>query len=217
MQFMLLALLTVMSPACFVPINAVYEDACLLKKGQVELQGNATMYMLPYATFDMEDFSLITNYNFGGMAGFGVSDKVNLRFRYEYIKCNWWNDEFNDIFDSDVEFPGWHYAEGSAKFSLIQDKLALSAPLGVYLLEGAGLFVFDPRLIYTYRPSDRFSLSVAPKMHVFIGGGSIFAMPGISLGFGFSDDLNKWAFRPEVGFDSYFYLGAGVSFFLGVK
>ncbi len=212
-----LALPVFLSTACFAPINSVYEDACMLKKGQVELQGNASMYSFPFAAFE-EDISFITNYNYGGMVGFGVSDKVNLRLRYEHLYWKWWNEDFGDIFGDDIEnVPGWHYAEASAKFGLIPDRLAISTPLGIYLVDGEHLFVFDPRLIYTFRPSDNFSLSIVPKAHIFFGEGGAFAMPGLSLGFGLSSDLNKWAIRPEVGFDFYFYLGAGFSYYLGRK
>lgn len=217
MLLFILVLPVFLSTACFAPINSVYEDACMLKKGQVELQGNASLYSFPFAAFDAEDISFITNYNFGGMAGFGVSDKVNLRLRYEYLYWKWWNEDFGDIFGDSTTVAGWHYAEASAKFGLIPDRLAISTPLGVYLVDGEQLYVFDPRLIYTFRPSDNFSLSVAPKVHIFFGEGGAFAMPGLSLGFGLSSDLNKWAIRPEVGFDFYFYLGAGFSYYLGVK
>lgn len=218
MLFFVLALPALLSPACFAPINSVYEDACMLNKGQVELQGNASLYSFPFASLEAEDISFITNYNFGGMAGFGVSDKVNLRLRYEYLYWRWWNEDFLDIFgDSTSTVAGWHYAEASAKFGLIPDRLAISTPVGVYLVGGKQLYVFDPRLIYTFRPNDNFSLSVAPKAHIFFGGGGVFAMPGISLGFGLSSDLNKWAIRPEVGYDLYFYLGAGFSYYLGQK
>jgi hypothetical protein len=37
-------------------------------------------------------------------------------------------------------------------------------------------------------------------------------MPGISLGFGVSSDLDRWAFRPEVGWDGFLAFGAALNY-----
>jgi hypothetical protein len=129
----------------------------------------------------------------------------------------WDLDGFLDLDEEDLTLD-WHYAEISAKFSFIKDKLAFSAPLGFYFFSGGyTLYVFDPRLIYTYRANDNFSLSIIPKGHIFFGGGGAALMPGLTLGFGLSSDLDQWAIRPEVGYDGYVYAGAGFCYFFNNK
>ena len=48
-------------------------------------------------------------------------------------------------------------------------------------------------------------------MHVFIGDG-VGILPAINLGLGLSSNLDKWAIRPEIGYDRYFTFGVGVNY-----
>ncbi|MCB9285406.1 MAG: hypothetical protein H6563_15175 [Lewinellaceae bacterium] len=86
--------------------------------------------------------------------------------------------------------------------------------LPAFARQGGSIFVFDPRLIYTYKANNYFSLSVIPKVHLFFGEGDAFLMPGITLGFGLSSNLDKWALRPEVGYDGFLYGGLGFCYFV---
>ena len=67
-----------------------------------------------------------------------------------------------------------------------------------------------PRFFFTLRKGDNFEFNVIPKARIFISEGASF-MPGISVGFGISKNLDRWAIRPEIGYDSYFSLGIGLS------
>lgn len=54
------------------------------------------------------------------------------------------------------------------------------------------------------------TITLIPKVHVLVGkSGSL--VPGLGVGFGISTDLDRWAFRPEVGWDGYFALGAALT------
>ena len=72
------------------------------------------------------------------------------------------------------------------------------------------VFDFKPKAYITFlNDSDQFEFSVIPKCHFYFGNGieslsGTNIMPAISLGAGFSSDLNKWAIRPEIGIEQFF-------------
>jgi hypothetical protein len=57
--------------SCIIPVNLSFDSAKMIKKGDVEFQGNSSYYA--------ED----EQYNFGAKVGLGVSDKYNVKIRYE--------------------------------------------------------------------------------------------------------------------------------------
>jgi len=204
--------LAVLSTGCFAPINSVFESAKMLEDGEIDLQGSYSTY---YTTFDDDDFSSgNTNNNIGVGVGYGVSDKVNMKLRYERINIK--AQKFTFL-DDEIGGGNSHlnYFELSGKFQLKQDKIAFSLPLGLYTqqLDESALFVLDPRFIFTFSKNDKFEFNVIPKAHIFIGDG-VGIMPGLNLGLAFSNDLNKWAIRPEIGYDFYFTFGVGVNYYL---
>jgi len=42
-------------------------------------------------------------------------------------------------------------------------------------------------------------------------------LPGFSFNIGLSEDLDKWAIRPEIGYDGYFNFGIGANVNFGKK
>jgi hypothetical protein len=78
------------------------------------------------------------------------------------------------------------------------------------MVEGEVLTTLGPRCFFTFRRSDSFELNVIPKVRIFIADGVSF-MHGISVGLGISNNLDRWAVRPEIGYDSYFSIGVGLS------
>ena len=73
------------------------------------------------------------------------------------------------------------------------------------------MVMLDPRVYFTlFSSSGTFELNLVPKVHLLLLEG-IGVTPGINVGLGFSSNLNKWAIRPEMGYDGYFSFGIGVS------
>ncbi len=209
LNFIVVALnliLIILSTGCFAPINSTFESAKLLDKGDIEVQGNYSVY---YGTSFLEDGYVNLNNNFGFGVGYGISDRFNMKLRYERINTKY---SF-EIFDEEIDISGLNYFELSNKFSLKKDKFALSIPLSIYLYEGESLFSLDPRFFFTFRNNDTFEFNLIPKAHVLIGDGIGF-MPGINFGVGLSSNLNEWAIRPEFGFDGYFTFGVGVNYYI---
>ena len=192
---------------CFAPINSTFEGAKLLDKGEVELQGNYSRYYFPFE----DEFGGNTNNNVGVAIGYGVSEKFNMKLRYErmhVITQDW------DFFDLDGGDFGMNYLELGNKFLLREDKIAFSMPMAIYFtnFNNSPLFSLDPRFLFTIGGTEKFEFNIIPKAHVFIGDG-VAILPGFNLGFAFSNDLNKWAIRPEIGYDTYFTIGIGMNYY----
>jgi len=214
--------LTLLLTGCFAPVNLTYESARMLDEGNIGLQGSYSRYNV-VADSAVESANL--NSNFGFALGYGVSPKYTIKFRYERMNMT---PEFNEVFQNEDidnvldELSSMNYFEIDNKIMLKDGVLALGLPIGVYTYGkisadqqgGFGWLSFDPRLYVTmWGSSDKFELTVIPKIHIMVAGfGGIAVLPGISLGMGLSSDLDKWAVRPEIGFDGFLSFGVGVNF-----
>ena len=76
-SFILFALLQ----GCFAPINSTFESARLLKVGEAEYQGHYSGYYFLGTDYN----SGISNCNFGLSVSAGVTERYNIRFRYERL------------------------------------------------------------------------------------------------------------------------------------
>jgi hypothetical protein len=203
---------------CFAPLNLSYDSAKTLDKGQLEVQGAYSRY---YAANDTLSSALI-NDNYGFTVGYGITDKFTMKFRYEYMKPTvTFQKIFGDISDSFKGMNSMSYFEVNNKLRLVKDNLSLSLPLGAYIYNstvfdikngGMGWLSFDPRLyISFFRSTNIFELTIVPKAHVLVGSFGGYGMLGISLGIGLSSNLDRWAIRPEIGYDKYLSFGVGAS------
>lgn len=197
----------------FVPINNQYEKAGMLKKGNIELSGNVTGNSI---TGGGE--SEIINKNVGIRAGYGISDKFDLKIRYERLiptKAN------------EVEFSGSNYFSIVPKISLIPDRLSLLIPLSRYTFKDEfsdtkrkeSLNSIAPQILYTITGAKKKNdLTFGFKTDFLFGGGGedgggAAVIPGLTIGAGFSSDLSKWAIRPEIGAS---FLGGGAFLNYGI-
>lgn len=204
---------------CVAPINLTYESARTLRKGQVDVQGNYGRY---YS--DGKSFAL-TNYNYGAKVGYGLSDNHTIKLRYEHIVVpseSLYYYALNDFFNLFyISLPSsyksnlleMHYYEIDNKIR-INEHSTFSIPIGYY---SAGVYSIDLRYYLTVTNRARtFDATLIPKAHILIGkSGSI--VPGLGIGFGISSDLDRWAFRPEVGWDGYFAFGGALTVNLSTR
>ena len=70
------------------PVNSSFESAKTLGKGNVELMGSYSAYKMRYEDYDYvsdsyDKVSAKVNDNFGFRLGYGVSDRVDFKIRYE--------------------------------------------------------------------------------------------------------------------------------------
>jgi hypothetical protein len=192
-----------------------FENAKLLDKGEGKAQASYSSYY--GSIYDNEDKSNLTktahyNNNFGIALGYGISNNFNIGVRYE--RMAFVSNEI-EIFGNDYNTVdgGMNYIEVGNKIRIKDDKLAFGIPLSLYIMEGETFFSIDPRLYWTYRKSNKFETTLTPKVHLFFIDG-VAGMVGLTLGLGLSNNLDKWAFRPEFGYDGYFSFGFGVNIYI---
>jgi hypothetical protein len=195
----LLGLLMLSSCGTISPVINQYEKAGTLNKGNFEVLGSFTGYSVAG-----NGGSASINNNFGFRVGYGVSDKVDIKLRYELLKPS-----------TDMDYENSNsvnYISLIPKFSLVPNKFALLVPISHYaskaekgpqgeeIEEAYSFSSIAPQLIYTYTNA-RNTIDLTPglKMDFLIGGDGGGVLFGATLGAGFSNDLNKWAVRPEVG------------------
>ena len=165
------------------PLNSSFESARTLKKGEVELMGNYSKYK-----FVEDGESEDTNDNFGLRIGYGVTDNFDVKLRYERLSPELGTDA--------------NYLAVAPKFGLKKDYIAFTIPVGAYFIKTEGEseseFFTSPKLLFTYLVSKKFEATFASKADIFFEEDADMLL-GFNLGLGFSNDLNRWAIRPEVG------------------
>ena len=219
-NFLIIFFSTCLFSCAFAPVNNQYEKAATLKKGNLELTGSFSDYSAGGVGGTEH-----TNRNFGFRAGYGITDKFDLKLRYERLMPT---DGFGgeDVFD-EGDVKAVNYFSIIPKFSLVPEKLSLLVPLSQYAYreETDGKKIdrtfnsISPQIIYTLTGAKKKSdFSFGVKADCLLGdngGGGV--LLGTSIGAGFSSDLDKWAIRPEVGAlfiagGAYLSYGVGLQF-----
>ena len=199
-------------------VNLAYDNAAVLEKDEVKITGNYSKYTL--------------HANYGLSLAYGMSDKWTMDVRYERF-----NSVFSDIIrelqleleqnDWEVEgnltnYINLHYLRLGNKISIKKDKIAFSIPAEVYFNKLGYLPSVSPQFLMTLRKKDFLECTLIPKVNMLftIQEGDFYGafFPSISLGLGLSNNLDKWAIRPEIGyqidplFGGTFSWGIGISF-----
>lgn len=128
--------------------------------------------------------------NFGIQGLYGVSDKFDIGIKYEHLMVN--EDFGGDNYDIVGIIP---------KYSIVEDKLAFAIPVGTGFGEGIdNIWGVYPTILATLPiEKDIVEFTIAPKYLIFICDGCETNYVALNFGFSFSEDLNKWAIRPEFG------------------
>ena len=178
------------------PVNSSFESAKTLGKGNVELAGNYSSYSVRGTNYEGEKESYKTNNNFGFRLGFGVGEKVDLKFRYERLVPA---DK-----ESREEVKGVNYFAFTPKFAIYKKYIAGFTDAGMYTYRANDgsysdvVWFVSPRMAFTYPSGKYFDLTISPKLDFYLGDG-VSVNWGVNLGCGLSFNLDKWAIRPEIG------------------
>lgn len=220
LNFCFLIITSVFFSSCaFAPVNNQSEKAATLKKGNFELAGSFSNYSGGGAG-GFEN----TNNNFGARFGYGVTDRFDLKIRYEKLIPT---DGFrgSGVFD-EGDITRVNYFGVLPKFALVPQKLSLLVPVSHYgfkeQIEGkeknGALNSIAPQILYTATSrKNKTDFSFGFKADcLFNDEGGAGVLLGTTLGAGFSSDLDKWAVRPEVG-ALFIAGGAFVSYGIGVQ
>ena len=162
---------------CVVP----YESARMLPKGAVELKGS---YSHVSERFEGESASI--NDGLGLGFGYGITDRINLKLRYERL------------FISDAD-EGVNFIAFGPKFALVPNRVAMMFPFGVYSYEGESTWGVFPNLMGTFpAANNKFEGTLGVRTDIFFEEGADLLI-GLNAGFGISQDLDRWAIRPDFG------------------
>lgn len=182
------------------PINNHYEKAGTLQKGNVEVAGHMTRYDVHH--YGRKEKS---HDNYGFRAGIGVSDRFDLKLRYEKM-------QFTKNFDDRTKRAD--YFSLVPKIAIVPEYLSLVIPVSTFKIyrESSGshyssrVSSIAPQLIFTLTNRKKtFDISFASKidyLYELDEDSESNTFFGMTLGAGFSTNLSRWAIRPEVGLSS---------------
>lgn len=162
-------------------LNQNYESASTLGKKGMNL---SSYYSSLQLVCDHSPEYLDKEYirNFGLRLGYGITNRFDLQLSYSYLSLVDLN----------------HHFCISPKYSIYKNKIAASIPLSFYYGNEGKLFTLSPKIILTQPISQYLDISLIPKMEIAVGG-SFERFYSVSIGFGVSKNLQKWAIRPELG------------------
>ncbi len=182
--FLLFAL--VLLAGCVAPFSDL-QSAKTVGKGKAEITPS---FSAVYFEDDLNDTGHIQDH-LGLQAAIGMSEKVDLRLRFERITV-----------DKDGESPFNVLAFGP-KIGIAEDIIALNLPVGFVLHEGteaSDTWQFHPTLLLTLISGDTFEINTSVKALVPLKGSEDSdTLIAFNLGMGVSTDIEKWAIRPEFG------------------
>lgn len=220
----ILFLLNILFSACFPTVMQTHESAKMVKKNEIEASANYSFYK----NLSSADPSYIKNHNLGVRTTYGISEKHNIGLRYQYISdknapyydgMNYSGINYEDFIEFQIEFHETnhiHFIEINHKISLKKDKIAFSTPIALHRATNntsiKTLVELKPRFYFTFaNKKNTIDMSIVPQGRFgLIGGVPLAGIPSLSLGMGFSSDLDKWAIRPEISYD-YWTIAVGVS------
>lgn len=177
--------------ACVVPVNSSFESAATVPKGHTELRGNFSHYFAS-AKEDGDRETEAVNTNLGVGVGVPVAQNADVRFRYEMLIPKKYDGERPEL---------THYFSLAPKYSFARQKVAFKLPLSLYYVEDETEWLISPQLLFSPVRQTNFDLTVSGKLDIFLGKDAEFSdsFVGFTLGAGVGKDVEKGAFRPEIG------------------
>lgn len=168
------------------PFLADQQSGRLLEPGKLEVTPSFS-----YVSFSAEGETEHVQNQFGLRAGYGLTQRTELRATYEHVSIV-------DV-DEDGDF---NMLGVGAKFGLVPNRIAFYLPVGVVFggeLDSGDTWTTVPTVLATVVSSSTFELTPSLKAFIPLSGEDREVFLGFHLGAGISNDLSRWAFRPEVG------------------
>ena len=177
-----LGLIALSAGGCAPPFSEM-QSAKLVDEGEFEIGGHYSAVSYSY-----EGESEKVQDNIGVQLAYGAGERINLRFRYEYISVD----------DLDVTA---HVFGFGPKFSLTEDIIAFYVPIGF----GTGddivtddTWQLHPTLLVTTTHGGVLEF-VSSIKYILTFAGDQDDLLAFNIGLGLSPDLSRYAIRPEGG------------------
>jgi hypothetical protein len=183
--FLLFVFLPLLISNSFAQFSLNFESARSLKKNAVEFGGQYGVISESYEG----KWDKMCN-SFGLKLGLGLSDRVDLKFNY------------SRMFMKELDI-GFNTFSITPKISTNSQKFAFALPFGSYFSEVLGpLWFVAPKVILTLPYKKFFEASLAGLGHIIFKKADFDSQffAGLNFGVAISSDLDKWSFRPEMGF-----------------
>jgi hypothetical protein len=177
------------------PVNSSFDSAKTLDKRQVEMMGHYSSYYLNSEDEVEGKKKLHVNNNWGFRLGYGISKRIDLKFRYERL--------FPVLQEDKDQLDGANYFALTPRYCIMKDHITGALDLGLYSYrlkednQAEQLFFLSPRLMFTYPSGKYLDLTLSGKIDIFPWDGDVFG--GLNLGCGISSNMDIWSFRPEIG------------------
>lgn len=206
------------------PVSNSFENAKTLNEGQIDLMGNYSIALINSENESGVKETNQTNNNLGFRIGYGITDRFDLKLRYERLM---------PVTQADKEMlNGINYLGLSSRYAIVMDKLTGGLGLGFYSYKaiqteendtrGDSDFAISPNFAFTLASSRYFDLTLSTKMDLFTGGSG--TLWHINLGLGISSDTSIWSLRPEIGlikdldnFSEYSWFTGGLALVYKIK
>jgi hypothetical protein len=193
------------SSGCLPAISNNFESARMPASGALEIQGNSSLYYGELNENRGQGWGFRTIQT-GGSLAYGFSAKWRLKARFEHVYLI---DEAG-LFDRQALQPGTSavYLEANVKYGWKHRGrkfryAALALPIGCVVYPGGQYWSVAPTAFATYSPNDQFEIGLNGKAYFWLNHTPPIPWTNLSIGFGLSNDLKKWVFRPEIGYDFY--------------
>jgi hypothetical protein len=169
------------------PVFSEMQSARTVGKNRMEITPTASS-----VSYSEEGETNGVQNQYGTQVAFGVTSSFDIRLRYEYVRVK------NDFGASDTK--GVHVMGIGPKYSLLKNKIAIALPIGRAFGEDTkDTWQLHPTILFTIPAvKDKFDLNISPK-YLFTVCKDCEDFIALNFGASFSNDLNKWAIRPEYG------------------
>jgi len=189
---------------CFLPVSTMFESAHSLEPGEIKL--------IVAGSVNPETRSHLPGASITSIMDHGVTSNMDMRYRVERRFEGFEGDIM--VGDYTVSSPPYTFFEISPKWSVNSGGFAFALPLQLYAVDGEGSLMFtDPRFIFTKRNKEsNFEVTGIIRSQLGVMDGEFVAIPGASIGLGFSEDWDKKSLRMDVGFTSLRSVTFGLGF-----
>lgn len=168
-------------------VTSALQSARLVGPGNFEITPSYSM-----GSFTGNGDTERTTNQFGIQVATGLTPRIDLRLRYEYI----------DVAPEREE--GFNILGFGPKFGVVEDRLAIYVPVGFAfggnVDDSSDSWVFRPTVLFTHTINDHAEITTAGKGVIWLNADDTENLIGAGLGLGLSSDLDRWVVRPEAGF-----------------
>lgn len=171
--------------ACVAPFSDL-QSARLVGPDRIEVTPSYSAVSL-----SVDDETEKVQNNFGVQVAMGMSDRADIRFRYERVNFD----------DSDGE--GMNVLGLGPKFGLVTDRVAVYVPVGFAFgddIETSETIQVHPTLLLTMPLNQYLEINGSGKALIPITEREIDDLLAFNIGLGASSDMERWVVRPELGF-----------------